>query len=102
MSSKTKAPKKERKYSTVSSLAWAIKNLWKIDKRFVFFIFANVPISLVSPLITSYLSKYMIDSIGMGEPFSEIAWIVVAFVMTTLMLNILNNFMHMYCYRLRY
>ena len=102
MSSKTKAPKKERKYSMLGCLVWAIKNLWKIDKRFVVFIFANVPISLISPLITSYLSKYMIDSIGMGEPFSKIAWIVVAFIMTTLMLNILNNFMHMYCYRLRY
>lgn len=102
MSSKTKAPKKERKYSTFSSLAWAIKNLWEIDKRFVFFIFANVPISIISPLITSYLSKYMIDSIGMGEPFSKIAWIVVAFIMTTLVLDMLNNFMHMSCYKLNY
>ena len=77
MSSKTKAPKEKPKYSRFGCLVWAIKKLWRIDKSFVFFIFAAVPIAVISPLVSSYFSKYLIDSIGAGKPFSDLAWIVV-------------------------
>ncbi len=92
MSSKTKDPKTKPKYSKFGCLVWAIKNLWRLDKRFVFFIFAAVPIAIISPLVSSYFSKYLIDSIGAGKPFSELVWIVVFFIVASITLAIIDSF----------
>ena len=102
MSSKTKAPKEKPKYSRFGCLVWAIKNLWRLDKRFVFFIFAAVPIAVISPLVSSYFSKYLIDSIGAGKPFADLAWIVIFFITASLTLNVLSNFINARCNSRRY
>ena len=102
MSSKTKAPKEKLKYSRFGCLVWAIKNLWRLDKSFVFFIFAAVPIAVISPLVSSYFSKYLIDSIGAGKPFADLAWIVIFFITASLTLNVLSNFINARCNSRRY
>lgn len=102
MNSQTKAPKEKAKYSKIGSLVWAIQNLWRMDKRFVFFIFAAVPIAVLSPLVSSFLSKYLIDSIGAGKPLSELAGIVVFFITASLALDVLNHFFHARCHSRRY
>lgn len=102
MSSKTKAPKEKPKYSRFGCLVWAIKNLWRLDKSFVFFIFAAVPIAVISPLVSSYFSKYLIDSIGAGKPFADLAWIVIFFITASLTLNVLSNFINARCNSRRY
>lgn len=102
MSSKTKAPKEKPKYSRFGCLVWAIKKLWRLDKSFVFFIFAAVPIAVISPLVSSYFSKYLIDSIGAGKPFADLAWIVVFFITASLTLNVLSNFINARCNSRRY
>lgn len=102
MNSQTKAPKEKAKYSKIGSLVWAIQNLWRMDKRFVFFIFAAVPIAVLSPLVSSFLSKYLIDSIGAGKPLSELAGIVVFFITASLALDVLNHFFHSRCHSRRY
>ena len=102
MSSKTKAPKEKPKCSRFGCLVWAIKNLWRLDKSFVFFIFAAVPIAVISPLVSSYFSKYLIDSIGGGKPFTDLAWIVVFFIAASFTLNVLSNFINARCNSRRY
>ena len=102
MSSKTKAPKEKPKYSRFGCLVWAIKNLWRLDQSFVFFIFAAVPIAVISPLVSSYFSKYLIDSIGGGKPFTDLAWIVVFFIAASFTLNVLSNFINARCNSRRY
>ena len=102
MSSKTKVPKEKPKYSRFGCLVWAIKNLWRLDKSFVFFIFAAVPIAVISPLVSSYFSKYLIDSIGAGKPFADLAWIVIFFITASLTLNVLSNFLNARCSSRRY
>ena len=102
MSSKTKAPKEKPKYSRFGCLVWAIKNLWRLDKSFVFFIFAAVPIAVISPLVSSYFSKYLIDSIGARKPFADLAWIVIFFITASLTLNVLSNFINARCSSRRY
>ncbi len=92
MRTKNKVPKEKPKYPKLGSLVWAIKNLWRIDKHFVFFIFAAVPIAVITPLLASYFSKYLIDSIGAGKPFSSLVWIVAFFVAVSLFLEIINLF----------
>lgn len=102
MKSNKKAPKEKPKYSKLGCLVWAIKNLWRLDKSFVFFIFAAVPIAVISPLVSSYFSKYLIDSIGAGKPFADLAWIVVFFITASLTLNVLSNFINARCNSRRY
>ena len=102
MSSKTKAPKEKPKYSKLGCLVWAIKNLWRLDKSFVFFIFASVPVAVITPLVGSYFSKYLIDSIGAGKPFSDLAWIVAFFIFARLILEILNSYIRTRCGSRRY
>ena len=41
MSMKNKEARKKRKYSTLGCFAWAMKKLWRLDRRFVFFIAAR-------------------------------------------------------------
>lgn len=98
----SKKAKEKPKYSRLGCLAWAIKNLWRLDKSFVFFIFASVPIAVITPLVGSYFSKYLIDSIGAGKPFSDLAWIVGFFIAASLTLNILSNFIDTRCHSRRY
>lgn len=102
MSSKGKVTKNKPGYSKPGCLIWAMKNLWRIDRRFVFFIFASVPVSIVSPLVGSYFSKYLIDSIGAGKSFSELARIVAFFITASLTLTVLNNFIISRCQSRRY
>ena len=92
MSSKVKVPKEKPKYSRFGCIVWAIKNLWRLDKNFVFFIFAFVPMAVVIPLVGSYFSKYLIDSIGEGKPFFDLACIVAFFIAARIVLDILNSF----------
>lgn len=102
MNSQAKAPKGKAKYSKIGCLVWAIQKLWRMDERFVCFVFAAVPIAVLSPLVSSYFSKYLIDSIGAGKPLSELARIVVFFITASLALHVLNNFFKARCQSRRY
>lgn len=97
MSFKAKKSRKKLKYSRFSCILWALKNLWRIDKWFVFFIFATVPVTVAIPLLNSYFSKYLIDSIGGGETFSKLACIVVFLVTAQILLQILDQFIKTRC-----
>jgi len=102
MSSKPKAPKEKPKYSKIGSIVWALNNLWRLDKSFVFFIFASVPVAVISPLVSSYFSKYLIDSVGAKKTFSELALIVAFFIAVSLCLDILSRFINARCDSRRY
>ena len=102
MSMKNKEARKKRKYSTLGCFAWAMKKLWRLDRRFVFFIFAGIPVTVVTPLVSSYFSKYLIDSIGAGKPFSDLAWIVAFFITASLTLSVLNSYIRTRCGSRRY
>ena len=67
--SKEGREKKKRKYSRPGCLVWAIKNLWKIDKWVVFFIFALVAPKVLLPLVNGYFPKELIDRLEAGADF---------------------------------
>ena len=89
--------KKEKKYSKLGSLAWALKKLWQLDKMFVFFIFALVPIAVVQPLLNSFFSKELIDRIGGGATFSELTRFTVSFLLPLVFLELLRGFINSRC-----
>lgn len=70
----------KKKYTRLSSLVWAMKKLTRLDKCFVFFIFARVPVAVISPLVESLFSKTLIDEIGAGKSFQNLVITVAVFI----------------------
>ena len=97
-----KNPKEKRKYSTMSCLSWALKKLWRLDRRFIGFIVAAIPVTVISPLVSSYFSKELIDRIGAGAPFGQLAALVLVFILLILALDLLRSFLASKCNARRY
>lgn len=99
---KEKRPTIGRKYNKLGSLVWALKKLWSLDRKFVFFIFATVPVAVALPLVQSYFSKVLIDSIGLGTGLAEVLSICVGFSLAILALRLLKDFINARCYARQY
>ena len=97
-----KKKKEKRKYGRFGCLCWAMRKLWRLDKWFVFFIFASVPVAVISPLTESYFSKVLIDRIGSGALFSELAAVVVALLLGILVLQIVRHWVDVQCLSRQY
>ncbi|MDE6674628.1 MAG: hypothetical protein K2K19_07435, partial [Acetatifactor sp.] len=79
--------KRKHNYSKIGCVAWAVKNLWQLDRRFVLFVVASIPVAVVMPLAGSYFSRELIDHIGAGTPFPELAALVLVFVLVFILLD---------------
>ena len=93
---------KKKKYSKLGSLIWAMKKLARLDASFVFFIFAVVPVAVAIPLFASLFSKTVIDEIGAGKSFEELAVTVMVFVGGLFLLTVLQQFIETRCQGRRY
>ena len=93
---------KRRKYAAIGCIAWALKDLWRLDKKFIFFIFATVPLAVVIPLLNSYFPKLLIDSLGAGTPFQRLALLACAFLTALTLLNLLASWIRSRCMARRY
>lgn len=89
--------KKKRKYSRPSCLAWAIKKLWKIDRWFAFFIFAAFLPEVLLSILQDYFPKALIDSLGKGAEFSELALTAAGFITLLALLSLLIQFISTKC-----
>lgn len=89
---KGKNPKQKRKYSRAGCLFWAIKKLWKLDRWFVFFIFAAFLPQILRSLLTDSFPGLLIDSIGSGAAFGQLLAICGAFILLSIALNLLQDF----------
>ena len=89
--------KTNRKYSRISCLVWAIRRLWQLDRNFMFFVLAGVPVAVIIPLVSSYFSKELIDRIGEGSSFSELTIVVVVFLGVIFFLHQFRFFMERKC-----
>lgn len=89
---KEKKGKKKRIYSRVGCLAWAVKKLWKIDRWFVFFIFAAFLPRILCGLLGDYFPKVLIDHVGAGEGFPGLLLLTAGFIAVLLLLELLTDF----------
>jgi len=99
---KEKRPTIGRKYNKLGSIVWALKKLWSLDRKFVFFIFATVPVAVVLPLVQSYFSKVLIDSIGLGAEITELVAICIGFISAITVLKLLGDFIDRRCWSRQY
>lgn len=86
-----------RKYSAISSIHWAMIRLWRLDHRFVLLMFAGVPLAVALPLVKSWFSKELIDRIGFGADFRELAAVCLGFSVAALFLRLLKDLVHYRC-----
>ena len=92
-----KNKKEKRKYGRLSCLCWAMQKLWRLDKWFVFFIFASVPFSVALPLAESYFSKILLDGLEAGAPLSRLILTTVGFVSGLALLDHLRTLLNTRC-----
>lgn len=81
----------KRNYSRIANLAWAVKNLWRLDRNFVFFVIALVPVTVLIPLVKALFSRELIDAIGAGRAFGEVGLVAAGFCAGILALNLLSE-----------
>lgn len=94
--------KKKAKYSKVSSLVWAMGKLRRLDRRLVLLLFAAVPVKVVCPLVDSVFSRVLIDRIGEGKAFGELAVLTMLFLLLAAVLQILSVFLETRCFARTY
>ena len=83
-------------------MGWALKKLWSLDRKFVFFIFATVPVAVALPLLQSYFTKVLIDSIGLDAEITELVAICVGFISAITVLKLLGDFIDRRCLSRQY
>ncbi len=86
--------KEKRKYSCIGSVVWALRRLWRIDNRFVVYIFSAVPFIIIVPLATTYFSKILLEALGRGASFPELAGIVAGTIGGIALLDVLRAFLN--------
>lgn len=81
-----------KKYNPVSSLLWALRNMWKINWKLCLAFFVGIPFNILGRLAGDYFPKVLIDMLGLGQPFGRIALLILAYMGTLLLLDIINYF----------
>ncbi len=82
-----------RKYSHLGSIFWALGKLWELDTKFIFFIFAGVPLAVAIPLTEAYFPKALLDRLGAGGDFSQLFMICAGFLFLLMLLEILRGWL---------
>lgn len=93
---------KKRKYTRTGCIVWASKQLWDLDRGFMFFVLASIPVAVVSPLTTSWFNGRLIDSVGAGVPLREIVLLVVFFMAVLIGLDQAKAYLDRLCQARRY
>ena len=93
---------KNKKYSVLNSLWWALKWLHRIDHRFLLVLLANIPFAVLTPLAASYVSKVVLDILGTGAPFARVALTVTVLLLGLLVLRLLASLVSARCDARRY
>lgn len=79
-------------YNKIGSYAWAFRKLWRLDRMYLIFRFAAVPVAVVLPLVQSLFTRELIDTIGLGAGFGQLASVCAGFVGAIFVLNLLQSF----------
>ena len=92
-----KKQKEKRRYTTIGSFIWAMKRMWKLDPRFLFYVFAAIPFAILAPLLSSYFTKLLLDALGGGAGISKLLAIIVGFTVAQILLDVLTQTSNSLC-----
>lgn len=80
-----------KKYTVISNISYALKNIWRWDKKFYLFFIPAIPMAVLMPLAASYFPKVLIDSIESGKSIRNIIFIICAYFGMLLIINLLDR-----------
>ncbi len=90
---KTKEKGEFKKYNPIGSLLWALRNMWQINWKLCLSFFLFIPFDIIGRIATDYFPKVLIDTLGLGQPFGQIALLILAYMGTLLLLAIINSYL---------
>ena len=67
-----KKSRQKRRYSRIGCYCFAIKKMWKLDRGFVFLIFAAFLPEVLRSLVADYFPGHLIDQISAGTAFRQL------------------------------
>jgi len=92
---KTKKTNEFKKYNPIGSLLWALRNMWRINRKLCLAFFVGIPFNILGRIAGDYFPKVLIDMLGLGQPFGRIALLILAYMGTLLLLDVTNFFLLM-------
>ncbi len=87
-----KKSRQKRRYSRIGCYCFAIKKMWKLDRGFVFLIFAAFLPEVLRSLVADYFPGHLIDQISAGTAFRQLFFICAVFIGLNILLQLLQDF----------
>jgi ATP-binding cassette, subfamily B, bacterial len=88
----TKKEKSKPLYSLPDNIIFLLKKAWQIDKTLFLATITRIPIVVLLPLFTTYLSKYVVELVSDHSSDETLIVYVVCISAAILSLQLLNNF----------
>ena len=79
-------------YSLINNILYIIKKTWKLDKKLLLGSIIKIPLTVLIPLATTYLSSVVVNLIAANETTEKMVLTVVVFSALLLFLNTANNY----------
>ena len=83
--------KQKSKYSMGSNLLYYYRVLRQHNSKIIFMVLAGIPATVLGTVIATYTPKLILDQLELANPFEQIAYVIVAILLTTLLINLLKN-----------
>lgn len=84
--------KKKEKYSVMSNIFYALKNIWEWDKMFYLFFIPSIPLAVLMPLAATYFSKILIEAVESKQSIQKVILIIVVYFGILLIINMFSRF----------
>jgi len=89
---KDKEAKNKPLYSMPSNVLFMMKKAWQIDKILIIVSAIRIPVTVLMPLMATYLSKYVVELVSEGSSPEKLTAYVLCFSGAILLLHLLNNY----------
>lgn len=83
--------KQKTGYSLGSNLLYYYRVLRQNKSKVIPMVFAGIPATVLSTVIATYTPKLILDRLELSDVFEQIAYVIVAILLTTLLINLVRN-----------
>lgn len=90
------------KYTKLGCLAWAAKNLWRMDRNFCLFLIPTIPLTVFYGLAESYFPKLLLDSLEAKENLFRLTVVITAYLALLQAVKLLTRFFDSRCNSKKY
>lgn len=80
-----------KKHNMFGNIGFMLKKAWDIDKTLLFITFLQIPLNILLPLISAYLSKHVVALVTQNVTVSVYAIHILFLSLSILVLRIINN-----------